>query len=125
MTLNCCKCHKEITENEILKTDEFREFKSEVKIYCKDCFLEGVRTGFGHYEVGDCSVCNSSLVLEHEDEETISLAQEDFTVHFVCEKVKAAMDNGHEIEVERLDQENHDWLILYTIEPDPEESDFG
>ncbi|WP_017754078.1 hypothetical protein [Calidifontibacillus oryziterrae] len=30
------------------------------------------------------------------------------------------MDKGNEDEVVRMEQEDHDWLILYTIQPDPE-----
>lgn len=121
----CTHCNRSIDDNNIIRTDEFKEFGSEVKNYCPECFLEGVKNGFGHYEIGCCSVCNSQLVLQHDDEETISLAQDDYTVHYVCEKIKAAMDRDDENEVERLEQDEHDWLILYTIQPDPNEPDFG
>lgn len=88
-------------------------------------FLENVKRGFGNYEIGNCEVCGSTLVLQFDDEETISLAREDYIVNFICEKVKEAIEKEDEAEVERLEQEDHDCLILYTIQPDPEEHDFG
>jgi hypothetical protein len=121
----CTKCKRSINEEEIIKTDEFREYGSEIKNYCPTCFLEEVKRGFGNYEIGNCEVCNSPLVLQYDDEETISLAREDFAVHFICPKVKAAIEKDDIAEIERLDEEEHGWLILYTIEPDPEEVEFG
>jgi hypothetical protein len=125
LNIHCCRCNRPLKEDEVIKTDEFKEYGSEVKNYCPTCFLENVKTGFGNYEIGNCEVCGSPLVLQYDDEETISLAREDYTVHFICEKVKEAIDREDEAEVERLEQEEHEWLILYTIQPDPEEPDFG
>lgn len=125
MNLNCCKCKKTIEESDVIRTDEFKEFGSEVKSYCADCFLKEVKHGFGDYKIGHCEVCKSPLVLQFDDEETISLAQDDYTVHFTCEKVKEAIDKNDEHEIESLEEEEHDWLILYTIQPDPDERDFG
>jgi len=125
LSILCSNCNKTLSENEVIKTDEFKEFGSEIKSYCPACFLENVKTGFGNYEIGNCGVCNSPLVLQYDDEETVSLAREDYTVHFICQKVKDAVERNDEVEIERLEEEDHEWLILYTIEPDPEESDFG
>ncbi|WP_174731980.1 hypothetical protein [Mesobacillus harenae] len=119
----CNKCKKVLNPEEIIKTDEFKEYGSNVKQYCTNCFIREVKHGFGNYNIGNCEVCNSPLILQYDYEETISLAQDDYTVNYVCKKVKEAMDNGNDDEVERLDQEDHDWLILYTIQPDPEEPD--
>ncbi|MDF0728438.1 hypothetical protein PY093_17510 [Cytobacillus sp. S13-E01] len=65
------------------------------------------------------------MVLQFDDQETISLVREDFSVHFICEKVKKAIERDVQGEIEVLDEENHEWLILYTIQPDPDEADFG
>ncbi|WJN45178.1 hypothetical protein QUH71_01360 [Priestia aryabhattai] len=116
----CTQCNKEIADDEVVKTDEFKEYGAEVKNYCPECFLEGVKHGFGNYEIGICSVCQSPLVLQTDEEGTIHNAQFDMTVHYTCEKVKAAEEKGDETEIERLESEDHDWLILYTIEPDPD-----
>ena len=115
LIVNCCKCNFPLSKNEVIKTDEFKSFGSEIKNYCSSCFIENVKTGFGEQE--KCGSCGSTLVLEFDDEETISLAQDDFTVHFVCEKIKESP--------ELMDEDEHDTLILYTIAPDPEEPDFG
>lgn len=125
MEINCCKCGQSITDSKLVKTDEFKEYGSKVKNYCPDCFIIEVKHGFGNYNIGHCTVCDSPLVLQHDDEETVSLAQDDYTVHFVCEKLKAAIDREDENEVEHLEQDEHDWLILYTIQPNPNEPDFG
>ncbi|MEH7109396.1 hypothetical protein [Bacillus sp. JJ1764] len=118
MSLVCCNCNKPLTESEAVRTDEFKEFSSRVKQYCNTCFIKEVKNGFGNYFIGDCEVCNSPLVLQYDDEETISLAKDVYTVHYVCKKIKDTMDKGNEEEVERMEQEDHDWLILYTIQPD-------
>lgn len=121
----CTYCRKEFENDQIVKTDEFNEYGSEVKNYCPDCFLKGVKHGFENYEIGNCRICKSPLIPLHDDEELISQAQEDFTVHFVCEKMKTAIENGHQQEIERLEQEEHDFLITYTIQPPPGDPDFG
>lgn len=105
-------------------TDEFKDDDSEVKNYCSVCFLDSVKTGFGNYEIGNCGICGSPLVLQYDDEETIDLAQEEYTVHFVCEKVKEAYERENEEEIERLEEEDHEWSILYTVQPETDESDF-
>lgn len=123
--VNCAKCNKEIDSKEVIKTDEFKEYGLEIKNYCPTCFLESVKNGFGNTEIGNCQICNSPLVLQFDDEETISVAQDDFTVHYVCEKVKEAYERNNEEEIDRLENEDHEWLILYTIQPEPDETDLG
>lgn len=113
MSINCCKCNKLLNKDTVIETDEFREHGSEIKNYCPSCFIEAVQNGFGHYEIGNCSICNSPMVLEHSEEETVSLAQIDYTVHFTCKKVKDAHDK-----IDRLEEENHDWIGYYTIQPE-------
>ncbi|WP_059170471.1 hypothetical protein [Bacillus sp. FJAT-27445] len=125
MKSKCKKCGAAIAESEIIKTDELRDFGSSVHNYCSSCFIQEVKIGFGNDEIGNCNICNSPLVLQHDDEETVSLAQFDCTVHFVCEKIKMASENENEEEVVRLEDEGHDCLILYTIQPDPNEPDFS
>lgn len=123
MATNCCCCNKLLAEIDVIKTDEFKEFGSEVKKYCSTCFLENVKIGFG--KLSTCDTCGSSLILKYDNDETISLAQDDYTVHFICEKVKEAAEKGNETEIDRLEKEEHDWLILYTIQPEPNTPDFG
>ncbi len=109
----------------MIRTDEFKEYGSEIKNLCSSCFLKGVVSGFGNYEIGNCDVCNSSLVLQHNNEETIFQAQDDYTVSFICKKLKNAIDTQSDNEIERIEKEEHDWLILYTIQPDPEVPEWG
>ncbi|MFJ8236348.1 hypothetical protein ACIQ34_11440 [Ureibacillus sp. NPDC094379] len=123
--ISCSKCNRSLNPEDIIKTDEFKEYGSEVKNYCASCFIEGAKIGFGNISLGNCEVCDNPLVLQYDDKETISLAKEDFTVHYICKKVKDAIAEGKEEEVERLEKEVHSELIIYTIEPDPEEPDFG
>ncbi|WP_226537427.1 hypothetical protein [Fictibacillus halophilus] len=111
-TVTCVKCNKSIASKDIIKTDEFKQSRSEVKNYCPLCFIAEVKNGFGNYKIGECSICKSPLVLQHDVEETVSLAQEDFTVHFVCNKIKNEINNS------LGENSNHDELILYTIQPD-------
>ncbi|MBT2679279.1 hypothetical protein J7E38_09710 [Bacillus sp. ISL-35] len=125
MENQCCKCNKVILEKDLIKTDEFKKFGSEVKNYCPDCFLLYVKNGFGNYNIGNCEVCNTPLVLQYDEEETLLLAREDFTVHFICRKVRDAEANNDETEIEQLDKEEHDWFVVYTIEPDPKDLEFG
>lgn len=124
-TTTCTICNRNISEENMIKTDEFKEYGSEVKSYCPDCFIKGVINGFGNYNIGQCTVCNCPLVLQHDDKEVISLAQDDYTVHYVCKKLKLAIDRNDEKEVERLEEDDHDWLILFTVQPDPYEPDYG
>lgn len=115
MIINCCKCNIHLTQNDVIKTDEFKIFGSEIKNYCSKCFLENVKSGFGNPE--KCSTCGSSLTIRFDDEETISQAKEDYTVDFICEKLLKTP--------EQFDEDEHDSLILYTIQPDPEEPEYG
>lgn len=123
--MECCKCGKTLTEEEVIKTDELTKLSSEIKNYCPECFLENVKIGFGNYNIGNCDVCYNPLVLQYDDEETISLARKNLTVHFVCKTVKDAIDSGNQEALECLDEEEHGWLILYTIEPNPGDLVFG
>ncbi|KAB7707113.1 hypothetical protein F9802_08870 [Bacillus aerolatus] len=123
--VTCSKCNRAIDSEEAIKTDKFQSYGSEVKGYCPSCFLQDVEKGFDNYEIDNCVVCNSPLVLQFDNEETLSLAREDYTVHFTCKKVKDAIERDDQAEIERLDKEDHDWLIVYTIQPNPEEPDFG
>jgi hypothetical protein len=111
-TIICIKCKKNYTAEEIIKTDEFSNM--EVRNYCSSCFIDEVKNGFGHYEIGKCTICDNNLVLQFDDEETINLAKEDFTVHFICKKLKDIEEN---IEFNNLNENKHDELILYTIQP--------
>jgi len=122
-TRKCCSCNEFVSVDKIIKTNEFKEYQSEIKLYCDNCFLANVENGFG--KLDNCSICESSLVLQFDNEETIALAQDDFTVHYVCRKVKEATEKNDAIELEKLVEEDHDWLICYTVQPDPSEPDFG
>lgn len=126
MNITCVRCNQLLNEDEVIKTDEIKEYGSEVKNYCAPCFLKYIKNAFNTItEEDNCSICKSPLVVENDDEELISLAKSDNIVHFVCEKIKNAREQGDEAEVERLEDEGHDWLGLYTIAVDPEGPDFG
>ena len=125
MTTKCYKCNQTIKNEELIKTDEFKEYGAEIQNYCPSCFLENVKSGFGNYDVGNCEICNSALVLEHNDSEIILQAQEDYTVSFICAKFKKALDRNNDVEIQKLEDEGHDGIMLYTIQPNPNESDFG
>jgi hypothetical protein len=124
-TGKCSSCQKEVDTEKLVETDEFKEYGSPVKVYCPDCFLKGAKIGFGNYEIDACDVCNENLILQFDEEETLSLAIHDYTVHYVCPKVKKAIEKEDENLINKLDEEGHNSLILYTIAPNPNEPDFG
>lgn len=117
----CVRCQK---NRECVQTDEFGHFGDPLKSYCAECFVHEVKSGFHRYEIGDCTVCQQPLVLQYDDEETFSLAQDEGLVHYVCPELKAAFLQQNEVDIERL-WDSHDELILYIIQPDPIEPDFG
>lgn len=118
--ITCSKCKESYISEEIVQTDEFNVYGSEVKNYCNSCFVEGVKVGFGNYDIGNCHVCSNPLVLQFDEEETISVAKDDQTVHYICKKIKDTLNQDNLAEVERLESEDHDSLILYTLNPDSE-----
>lgn len=62
---------------------------------------------FGNYNIGNCAVCFNPLVLRYDDEDTISLACKNSTVHFVCKTVKDAIDSDNQESLECLNEEEH------------------
>jgi hypothetical protein len=121
--ITCEKCHKQFDEELIVQTDEFKE-EGEIKNYCSTCFVEGAKNGFGHYDIGRCEVCNSPLVLQYDEEETVELVKFDGTVHYICSKVRDALEkDASEEEMQKLEEEEHEYLIVYAIEP--EEDNFS
>ncbi|WP_163102109.1 hypothetical protein [Peribacillus alkalitolerans] len=118
----CAKCNNTFDNNELILTDEFKD-EAGVKSYCSSCFIEGVKTGFGHYDIGSCGVCNNPLVLQFDDKETVELAKVDGTVHYICKKVHDALQRGNENELNKLEEEEHEFLIVYAVEPEDDEED--
>ncbi|WP_108670236.1 hypothetical protein [Peribacillus acanthi] len=116
----CAKCNKDFDHSELILTDEFKD-DAGVKSYCSSCFIEGVKTGFGHYDIGKCGVCNSLLVLQFDNQETVELAKVDGTVHYICKKVHDALERGNENELNKLEEEEHEFLIVYAVEPEDDE----
>ncbi|MGH1443811.1 MAG: hypothetical protein ACRAUN_10010 [Exiguobacterium profundum] len=121
---NCVSCNKQLTEHEIIHTDELGHFGDPIKQYCDSCFIEGAKIGFHKLEIGCCTACQQPLVLQFDKEETASLAREDKTVHYICPQLLEAYQQQNEELIEQL-EDVHDQFIFYVIQPDPTLPDFG